>query len=309
MLSILLTILKILGIIILCILGLLLLIILLLLFVPVRYRMKLHRKTEEESPFTMNLHFSWLLHIINASFLYPQEVFLRVRLFFFTIYRSDKETSPKEKKKHKPAKEPSSAPETEEIQAAESVPVKKEAQIPVEVHDAEQIAPKAAFSDKTSQKPKSYFEKVISFFKMLWEKIRNIKYTIQAFCDKMKNIKDNIKYYAEVLQSEQFRNSFDLCRQQLKNLYRNIKPRKLFAELTVGTGDPVGTAEILAVLGMLYPYIGNHVSITPDFENAVIEGDFMMQGRVHAIVLIKIAWLIYFNKDIRQVIQMFNKTA
>ena len=52
MLSVLLMILKVLGMILLILLGTILLLILLVLFVPVRYQIMLHRKVGEETPVT-----------------------------------------------------------------------------------------------------------------------------------------------------------------------------------------------------------------------------------------------------------------
>ena len=90
MLSVLLMILKVLGMILLILLGTILLLILLVLFVPVRYQIMLHRKVGEETPVTAKVKATWLLHALNAAFSYPEAAFLRVRIFCFTIFRSDK---------------------------------------------------------------------------------------------------------------------------------------------------------------------------------------------------------------------------
>ena len=62
MLSVILLILKIIGIVLLVLLGILLLIIFLVLFVPIRYRVKV----EHSDSFALEGGVSWLLHFVHA---------------------------------------------------------------------------------------------------------------------------------------------------------------------------------------------------------------------------------------------------
>ncbi len=94
MLGVLLTILKVLGIIILSIIGLALVILLLVLFVPIRYRLEADiPEISEESGRTIkdasgSFKFSWLLHILNGGIEYPGELAFKVRIFCFTVFNS-----------------------------------------------------------------------------------------------------------------------------------------------------------------------------------------------------------------------------
>lgn len=81
MITVLLTILKIIGIILLCVLGLILAVLTLALFVPVRYRITACKKAEDEVPVRVSFQVTWLLHSLNAAFRYPEQAYLRVRLF------------------------------------------------------------------------------------------------------------------------------------------------------------------------------------------------------------------------------------
>lgn len=99
MITVLLTILKIIGIILLCVLLTFLCVLLLVLFVPVRYRIEAVRREGEEAPFRVALRVTWLLHILNAAFCYPGEDGLRVRVLGFRIFPPrQKETEPRDDK-------------------------------------------------------------------------------------------------------------------------------------------------------------------------------------------------------------------
>lgn len=91
-------ILKIIGIILLVVLCLLLLLLLLVLFVPIRYRIDASKDAEGEQQIHALVKVTWLLHLLNIRFLYPEEAHLRVRIACFTLFRSDQ-----------PAKEAASA--------------------------------------------------------------------------------------------------------------------------------------------------------------------------------------------------------
>ena len=147
------------------------------------------------------------------------------------------------------------------------------------------------------------------FFKKLIHIIRNIKYTILKIYDKIKHILENIEYYLKVIRSEAFQSAFGVCSSQLAVLLISIRPRKISGDLLIGTGDPAGTGQILAIYGMLYPVIGNHISITPDFERQIIEGNLFVKGRITVIRLIQVAWKVYFHKDIRRVIRLLKREA
>ena len=96
---------------------------------------------------------------------------------------------------------------------------------------------------------------------------QNIQYTIGKLCDKIKNTLQNIEYYRKLLESDAFRQSFALCREELAWIFRKLKPRRLEADLIVGMADPAATGQVLAVYGMLYPMIGGNVRVVGDFDS------------------------------------------
>lgn len=157
------------------------------------------------------------------------------------------------------------------------------------------------------------FKEIIDKIKQIVEKIKaffeNIQYTIRKFCDKIKSMLDNIEYYQQVIESEPFKQSLQLCRKELKSLYRGVKPDKFEAKATIGMDDPATTGKILAIYGMFYPFIGQNVQIAGDFERTHIEGNIYIRGKIRAFTFLKTAIRVYFNKDIKKLIKLLKKEA
>ena len=95
-----LTILKILGIILLVLLGLLLVIVFSVLFVPVRYRLEGEKSSPGWSEANGKVRVSWLLHLIHLRIQY-QEKELDWECYLFGVPRSGCQRVEKEEKKEK----------------------------------------------------------------------------------------------------------------------------------------------------------------------------------------------------------------
>ena len=323
MLGILLTILKIIGIILLVLLGIVLVVFLLVLFVPIRYRLDAHRDLEEESPVVAGVKATWLLRLLGVHFTYPDAAYVNVKLLGISVYRSDKEPKPEKEKKTGGRKQNASTEdlaEADKEQTVKKTETVKDAKDEGYTNDEIKAGNDEAFqaTDNSSEKEQeteseeenaNQDEKptLKQFFLKLWEKIKNIKYTITQICDKIKHIVKNIKYYLKVIQSDTFNSAFSLCSAQLFALLKSIRPRKIKGNLTIGTGDPASTGQVLAIYGMLYPLLGNNISVTPDFDNQIIEGELLVKGKITIFKAVKVALVLFFNKDVRRVIKLFKR--
>lgn len=181
--------------------------------------------------------------------------------------------------------------------------------------DAEQ-EPAATDEGFGSKEKFSLTEKIrgiLDKIKQIVEKIKalfeNIQYTIRKFCDKIKSVLDNIEYYRELLESKPFKQSLQLCQSELKAVFKALKPDKFEADITVGMDDPATTGQILAIYGMLYPFIGQNVQITGDFEQTHVEGNIYIRGKIRAFTFLRTAIRVYFNKDFRKLIKLLKKEA
>lgn len=302
---VLLNILKIIGIILLCVLLLILLLLLLLLFVPIRYRLKAVRKAQEDAVMRGEVKITWFLHLISASFRYPEAAYLKVRIFGIPIFSTEKKADDKADDKADMAseegKENTQQKDTDNSDSAREEEKTKNVSNIVDEDIEKKLEEKL---QKEEEEPT-----IIRFFKKLLEKLINIKYTILKICDKIRHVIKNIRYYVAVVRSNCFQRAFSLCRTEVFSLLKSIMPRKIKGDFLIGTGDPASTAQVLAIHGMLYPIVGNNINITPDFENTVIEGDLLIKGKITIFKALKTAIKVYFNQDVSKVLRLLKREA
>lgn len=311
MITVFLSVLKIIGIVLLCILLFILAAALLILFVPIRYQLKGYRLEEDDAPVRVSVKITWLLHIINASFRYPEEAYIKIKIFCFTVFstmkRKTKQNSKKARKtKKQPSKEEKSGPSPKEMTTDSKKDQEEEDFSKQEIKEEKKAAEQNDFFEEPLQEEEISFTK---FLKKLFHILKNIKYTINQIYDKIKHIISNIRYYIGIIESDSFKKAWQLCENQAVSLIKTILPRKIKGNFVIGTNDPASTARILAIQGILYPITGNHILITPDFDRSIIEGDFSIKGKITVFKVLKTAIKIYFNKDLRRVIRLFKKEA
>lgn len=305
MLTVVLTILKWIGIALLVLLGVLIFLLCLILFVPIRYKANGFCKDS----YQIHAKATWLLHIISFTVDFKQEqpFRMKLRILGISIYDNLKEKKTKKTKVNTlpeivgaSKQERSNAESVEEITKAEKPIMQEqntniikdisvsEANVDGDM-DAEQEAQRLTFM----QKQKKICLKVINFF-------RNIKYTIRKICDTIKEFKDNITYYVELFKKDSTKVALEACKKRLLRIIKNLKPQKFQVNLHVGMDDPATLGDILGVWGMLYPIHQGHIDICPDFEQTVLEGDFYCKGRITVYIYIWTIMIILFDKDIRR---------
>lgn len=359
-----LTILKIIGIILLVVLGLMLFLLLLVLFVPIRYRIDASKDAEGGQQIHALIKVTWLLHLLNIRFLYPEEAYLRVRIACFTLFRSDQSTkeaasskknAAAEKKKESEAKSLKTSKASREAEdtllATEDVegsgeqpqtmdedgwsPIdntqikpdeKKEGKLkdapknqtgnathteidsePADAGAEEEKEEAEADSEESTSKWELRREKILWCIQKLWKLLKNIRYTIQSIYDKIRNIIHHIRYYYRVLQSELFRRTWEKYSKEALCLLKCIAPRKVKGYLHIGMEDPATTGQILGYYGMLYPLIGEHIDVVPDFEHVILEGSLKIRGNITLFQAVRIACTIYFDKDLQKLIRLLKR--
>lgn len=292
-LTVLLLILKILGIVLLVLLGILLALLLIVLLVPVRYQGSGYREEGDPVPVHVQLKVTWLLHLVRVSFIYPEQAFLKVKILFFQILPVKEKKKKASNKKEADGKKPKTDKKEVGSDVSDTTSDQK-------ISDEGNAADEDGGADRRT---------LLDFVRKLFSAIRNIKYTIRKIYDKINHIIHNIRYYIKILQTESFKRAFVLCREQLLRLMKIVLPRKVSGTFTIGMEDPAATGQILSIYGILYPLIGDSITVIPDFEKPVMEGSFRFKGKITAFTLIRIAAKIYFDKDLKRVICLFKKEA
>ena len=211
MLGILLTILKIIGIILLVLIGLILLAAAVILLVPIRYH---GEGAREEKILSGNVKLTWLLHMISASASLSEEgTKIRVCLFGKTIYPKTKKPPKKSKAKKMPKQEAPKKSEKSEKPKQQSDTVSKEVatiyepqkpipELPKKEKKITDEAPEAKKMDglesekkQQSQKEKSARPDVKSKFEAIKQKLLAVK---EKFIDSkagIQKIKNKIDYW------------------------------------------------------------------------------------------------------------------
>ena len=287
--SIILGILKVIGIILLCILGLLLLLCLSMLFVPFRYRIYAEGNMDDaDKSFKVSAKISWFLLTLCGKYAYPSEDGPIIKFGPFTLYgKKEKPEKVKKSKKKKEKNEP-----TEEVLQSETDKTVSE----------EQTSDSASETIKKRKKrvPKTLKEKILYTRQKIYDKINEI-------IKKIKFILANIQKYMDIIQSKEFKNIFALCKDSMFRMLRMVKPRKLKIKGIFGLGSPDQTGYVCALIGVISPYYKKQIQLMPDFENFILNGNILIKGRVYGIVFMIIGLKFLVNKNLRKLIKMFRK--
>lgn len=303
MLHMILTVLKVIGILLLAVLGLLLFFLLSALFVPVCYRMWGKRTVDVLEG---KASVSWLFGLIRLSVGYADsQSKLELYLFGIPLLALKDRINRWRKKRRKPGKRmrqgksSDTKPADQMRKDNQAVQVKEPAEKPVQ----DQVD-----SDSTEQEPDTaavIFQKIKEILLKIWrfpgrvlERIRKSRLTFRQFCDKIK------KWY-RFLQMDDTKQALIFLKGKGFLVLRHMLPVKIQGNLHFGFEDPSITGQVLAVAGMVYPLYGKTFRLIPDFEQQVLEGEVNLKGRVFGGYLLLQAWQIYRCKEIRRTYQRF----
>lgn len=296
--TVLLSILKILGIILLCILGLLVLLIMLLLFAPVSYRI---RGETRQGQTTLKVHGAWCLMALRFSFLMEQGKQLAVlKIFGIKAWKYPSDEKSKQKVAKKKVKK---KPKKKSGEKSHKEPEKDLEQNPPAVMQEEQTEKQ----HEQKRQKKTHKKKFVSVFGKISRTIRSIVEKIKAIPQKAKNIGSKIKKVNQWIQDEQNRSAVRFALGKVIGLLKKYGPKHMKADVTYGMEDPAATGQVLAVLSVLPFLYYDKVSIMPDFEaeRFYIEGSWDIKGRIQVIHLLKAAIQIWRNPDVKHFIKQF----
>lgn len=275
-------ILSIIGLILLALLGLVLLLLLLILFCPITYRAKGKKDTER---LEIAAGANWLFGILRVRYAYPDPGNVTVRVLWKTLFDSGAVKKEKENGKTDSGEQEGSKlkPEDTEEQAAEA-PQGETSQDPL------QLQQEAVKDEQVREEGKG--------FARLFSKIQKIKYTILKICDKIKEIWANISYYTGLLQEENTARLWKHVKLRLGKILKSVRPRHIRAEITFGTGAPDTTGYAYGVYCMFSPALGGDICVTPDFDQAILEGTVAISGHITVFICLWNALKLLLDKKL-----------
>ena len=148
-----------------------------------------------------------------------------------------------------------------------------------------------AYARKTRQK-QSLYERLKGF----WEKI---KYTFQKICDNIRSLVKKKERLTAFIQNEVHKSAFFKTVRELRRFLKTLRPRKAEVYAEFGFADPAVTGYVLALISMIYPFIGEHTEVLPDFEHRIFRGRIFVKGRIRALHIVSFVLRLLMDKNVR----------
>ncbi len=259
--------LKIIGIIILALIALILFVVCLILFPAVRYKINLRADGDIKSIKGI-IKVRYLLGIISFVAEYPDGLKMGLRLFGIPVSKRKKKKKKRDVHDAKEEKEEQDAQTTQDTQTAQ---VTQDAQGEQATQD-EQTGRYAKEDRRTSSR----------------RKVR-------------------IKPYIDVIRDTQNKVARDTIKKTFFRLIRHCGPRKLKADMVIGTGDPCNTGLLFGGLGLVTTRIKGEYHLSPDFYNKRLDGYIYIKGRIRSVVILYHFLKIYADRDIKRMAAQIRK--
>ena len=317
MLTIFLTILKILGILLLVVIGLLILGILAILFVPLRYDGKISYNDKNQCVATQ---ITWLFRLICIEGGYQEKVYARARLLWFTLWKWKADEKENDKEDHlesadyseeeldrlleeRSQKEESKEETKEETKEAKVIEEKLDE--PDAEENLTEVQPTEIELTEAEPKEVELNEAKSNEAESKEKKPKKIQF--QQIGKRIKEIKEKIKHIKEMASDQRIHRAILLLIDGAWKMVRHSLPRKIKGRAKFGFEDPSTTGQILTYVSLLYPCYVKSVELVPMCTEKVIDLDLYFRGRVRLFSLIWICVKIWFDRNFRYLYKKVKK--
>ena len=137
--------------------------------------------------------------------------------------------------------------------------------------------------------------------------LKKIPHTHSKGSHKIKQNHNNITKKKDKRNDPETRGLLRHAGNRIGHILKSLRPRKLELTARIGTGSPDTTGYLYGIYGMILPQLGKDICITPDFEQAILEGNFKTSGHFtlacvlfHTICLLMDKRLKLLQHKIRQ---------
>ena len=151
----------------------------------------------------------------------------------------------------------------------------------------------------TTSKSRTEREKISGVYEKFRKIPEKIKYTLRRICDKICTLKKKKDRIEAFFRNSTHQNAFSRLIKELKRLLHFLKPSAASMDLEFGFSDPAYTGYTLAGISMIYPMIGEHAQIRPDFEHKVLRGNVFIKGKIRILYGLIFAWNMFWDKNVR----------
>ena len=282
MIGILLTALKIIGIVILAIIALALLIILMVLFIPVRYKGKVYFKEVPDIALSVTWFFKFLS--LNITYKDGLDIIGKVGWLFKVYSNHDDDTDTNEETEDY---------KSEVRETADTVNENKKEDISVDNTNKANVITEENLEAENKIKALDKQEK--KQLKKKKSKSNKKKSTDkkESKLDKLINKAKDIHY---LLTEEENKKTLLLMLEKIKNLLVHILPKRIVGFFKFGFDDPSTTGQVLEAVAIFYPLYRDDFKIVPMFYDEIIEVDISFKGRLRVFYALYIGLILWLNK-------------
>ncbi|RRJ25883.1 hypothetical protein EHV10_04895 [Lachnoanaerobaculum gingivalis] len=277
MIGVLLTALKIIGIVILAIIALALLIILMVLFIPIRYRGKIYFKEVPD----IALSVTWFFKFLSLNITYKDGLDIIGKAgWLFKVYSNHDDDTDTNKEIEDYESKVEETVDTVNENKKDDITLENTKKVDVLEVD-NKIKELDKQEKKQSKKKKSKSNKKKSSAKK------------ESKLDKLVNKAKDIHY---LLTEEENKKTLLLMLEKTKNLLVHILPKKIVGFFKFGFDDPSTTGQVLEAVAIFYPLYRDDFKIVPMFYDEIIEVDISFKGRLRVFYALYIGLILWLNK-------------
>ena len=284
MIGILLTALKIIGIVILAIIALALLIILMVLFIPVRYKGKVYFKEVPD----ISLSVTWFFKFLSLNITYKDglDIIGKVGWLFKVYSNHDDDTDTNEETEDY---------KSEVRETADTVNENKKEDISVDNTNKANVITEKKENLEAENKIKALDKQEKKQSKKKKSKSNKKKSTAkkESKLDKLINKAKDIHY---LLTEEENKKTLLRMLEKTKNLLVHILPKRIVGFFKFGFDDPYTTGQVLEAVAIFYPLYRDDFKIVPMFYDEIIEVDISFKGRLRVFYALYIGLILWLNK-------------
>ena len=287
--SIVLSVLQMIGWVLLIALVLVLLVLLIVLFCPVRYLVE--GEFLEEKWAKAKVH--WLLKLIGVKVSYGDDLIYGE---FWILWKKKTFSVDLSKKKKEGV--------TEEFEKTVKDTVLEEIQ-PQKKETAEKI-----IGTETSEELRMSYNSTSNFVideePVADEKVESIISKIKGIIERIREVYGKIK---KILTDEKNQDAITHIKKEIVYLIKIILPKKSKIDAVFSTGSPDTTGQLFGILACFPTFYHKNWKLLPDFEadDAYFKGSFWGKGRIYGYQIVGIILRILFDKNCRRLYTIINK--
>ena len=134
----------------------------------------------------------------------------------------------------------------------------------------------------------------------------NFLYQLEKFdeiCYKIDKVRSEIRYYYNIYNSNEGKNTLRNTGKHLKKLIRKLLPRKISANVTYGFSSPDLTGKVYGIYCLIADRFSRDSEVLPDFDREIFEGRIKARGYFNLWGILINVIAIVLNKNAIKIIK------